>query len=260
MSELALETKGLVKRYGALCVANDVSMRLDKGARHALIGPNGAGKSTLVGLLSGTIRSNAGSVVLFGEDVTSFKPARRTKRGLVRTFQISSLFANLTVIENIYLAVSEQRGESFDIWRPAGRRREILETIEALLDEFGLKPQANRQMCELAYGQQRLVEMAIALALKPKVLLLDEPAAGIPSGETRLLMEAIERLPQDIAVLMIEHDMELVRRFAKEATVLVQGAVLMSGSVASVMASEEVRKVYLGAGAAKAFAGNLVHA
>jgi branched-chain amino acid transport system ATP-binding protein len=260
MSELALEAKGLTKRYGALCVTDGVSIRLGKGARHALIGPNGAGKSTLVGLLSGTIRANAGRVFLFGEDATSFKPAQRTKRGLVRTFQISSLFANLTIVENIYLAVSAQRGEGFDIWRPAGRRREILDAVEALLDEFGLKSQGNRRTCELGYGQQRLVEMAIALALKPKVLLLDEPAAGIPSGETRLLMEAIERLPQDIGVLMIEHDMELVRRFAKEATVLVQGAVLISGSVASVMASEEVRKVYLGAVAAKAFGGNLVYA
>jgi branched-chain amino acid transport system ATP-binding protein len=260
MSEFALETRGLVKRFGALCVTNDVSIRLPRGARHALIGPNGAGKSTLVGLLSGVIRPDAGKVLIFGEDMTGFKPARRTKLGLVRTFQISSLFAKLTVLENIYLAVSEQRGESFNFWRPAGRRRESLEAVEGLLGEFRLTAHANRPVCELAYGQQRLIEIAIALALKPKVLLLDEPAAGIPSGETRLLMEAIERLSPDIAILMIEHDMELVRRFATDATVLVYGKVLTSGPLSAIMASDEVRKVYLGGAATKVLAASAVDA
>lgn len=246
MSFYALETRALVKRYGGLTVANDVSLVLEKGARHALIGPNGSGKTTLVGLISGTIRPNSGSVWLFGEDVTRAGPARRTKRGLVRSFQITSLFANMTVLENLYLAISEQRGESFSLLRPAAGRIETLARAEALLIQFRLRPFANRRISELAYGQQRLIEIALALALEPKVLLLDEPAAGIPSGETGLLMEAIEALPADITILLIEHDMALVRRFARDATLLVQGAVAARGTVAELLASEVVRQVYLG--------------
>jgi ABC-type branched-subunit amino acid transport system ATPase component len=250
MSGMALEVRHLMKRFGGLQVANDVSMSLEIGARHALIGPNGAGKSTLVGLISGTIRPNAGSVRLFGEEVTDAGPARRTKLGLVRTFQITSLFAKLSVLENLYLAVSEQRGESLTMWRPAAKRGETLARAEALLAQFRLTEFANRSVSELAYGQQRLVEIALALALQPKVLLLDEPAAGIPGGETRLLMDAIEALPADISVLMIEHDMSLVRRFARDATLLVHGAVAATGAINELMESETVREVYLGKAAA----------
>ena len=246
MTAFALETRNLVKSFGALHVTNEVSIQLAPGARHALIGPNGAGKSTLVGLISGTILPNAGSVFLFGRDVTRASPAKRTKLGLVRTFQITSLFARLTVLENLYLAVSEQRLESFDLWRPAAKCSESLGHAEALLEQFRLTQFANRNVSVLAYGQQRLVEIALALALEPKVLLLDEPAAGIPSGETRLLIDAIERLPSEIAILLIEHDMELVRHFAHEATLLVRGAVVASGLVRDILASREVREVYLG--------------
>ena len=246
MSAYALETRGLMKRYGGLVVANEVSLALEKGARHALIGPNGAGKTTLAGLISGTIRPNSGSVWLFGEDVTRAGPAQRTKRGLVRSFQITSLFAKLTVLENLFLAVSEQRGESFSIATPAACRRETLARAEALVTQFGLGPVANRRVSELAYGQQRLIEIALALALNPKVLLLDEPAAGIPSSETGVLLDAIETLPQEIAILLIEHDMALVRRLARDATLLVQGAVIARGTVASLLASDVVRQVYLG--------------
>jgi branched-chain amino acid transport system ATP-binding protein len=255
MTEIALETRNLVKRFGGLRVTNDVSIALRRGARHALIGPNGAGKSTLVGLLSGTIRPDSGAVSLFGHDVTGTSPAKRTRRGLVRTFQITSLFARLTVLENLYLAVSEHRGVSFDFVRPAMRRTEILDRAENLLIELQLAEFASKRVSLLAYGQQRLVEIAIALALEPKVLLLDEPAAGIPSGETRLLMGAIERLPADITILMIEHDMALVRQFAEEATLLVQGAVVANGTVGDIMNSRVVREVYLGAAATKTFEG-----
>lgn len=246
MNPAALEIRNLSKRFGGLQVTNDVSLSLESGARHALIGPNGAGKSTLVGLISGTIRPNEGTVSLFGEDVTSAKPARRTKRGLVRTFQISSLFAKLTVLENLYLAVSEQRGQSYAMWRPAALRGETLSAVEALLAQFKLTSLANRPVSQLAYGQQRLIEIALAIALHPKVLLLDEPAAGIPSGETRLLMDAIEALPSDISILMIEHDMALVKRFARDATLLVHGSVAAAGPIGELMASETVRRVYLG--------------
>jgi branched-chain amino acid transport system ATP-binding protein len=258
VTSYALQTVGLCKRFGALSVSNDVSISLALGARHALIGPNGAGKSTLIGLLSGTLRADSGRVFLLGEDVTALSSAKRTKRGLSRTFQINNLFAELTVLENVYLAVSENIGASLQFWRPAGRRPDIVERAEQMLDEFQLSEQANRKVSELAYGQQRLVEMAIALALKPKVLLLDEPAAGIPSGETNLLLEAIERLPEDITVLMIEHDMELVRRFARDATVLVRGSVLLSGPVEAVMSSDEVRKAYLGSAAMSSDRGTTV--
>jgi ABC-type branched-subunit amino acid transport system ATPase component len=249
VSLYALETRGLAKRFGGLRVTNDVSIRLERGARHALIGPNGAGKSTLVGLISGVIAPDAGSVTLFGEDVTRVSAARRTKRGLVRTFQISSLFVRLTVLENLFLAVSEQRGRSFAMFRPAVKDRETLARAEALLTQFRLTGVAHEPVSRLAYGLQRLVEIALALALEPKVLLLDEPAAGIPSGETALLMDAIEALPDDIAVLMIEHDMALVRRFARDATLLVQGAVAACGPIRELMASDIVRQVYLGAAA-----------
>jgi branched-chain amino acid transport system ATP-binding protein len=246
MSEFVLETRGLVKSFGALRVTNQVSIALAPGARHALIGPNGAGKSTLVGLISGTIQPDAGTVSIFGRNVTHAAPAKRTKLGLVRTFQITSLFSKLTVLENLYLAVSEHRRESLDLWRPAARRSATVGRAEALLEQFRLTEFANKNVSVLPYGQQRLVEIALALAVEPKVLLLDEPAAGIPSGETRLLMDAIERLPESIAILLIEHDMALVRRFARDATLLVHGGVVASTSVREILTSRDVREVYLG--------------
>jgi branched-chain amino acid transport system ATP-binding protein len=251
VSDIALETRDLVKRYGGLTVTNGVSLSLKQGARHALIGPNGAGKTTLVGLLSGTVRPTSGSVALFGHDVTRSSPAARTKLGLVRTFQITSLFPRLTVLENLYLAISERRGESLNLWRAAIKRREILAEAEQLLTAFHLTGVVNKQVSLLAYGQQRLVEIALALALEPKVLLLDEPAAGIPSGETRVLIEAMDRLPPSITILIIEHDMTLVRQFAREATLLVQGAVVATGTVNEILNSSVVREVYLGSAATK---------
>ena len=252
MSDIALETRDLVKRYGGLTVTSGVSLTLPRGARHALIGPNGAGKTTLVGLLSGTISPTSGDVALFGRNVTRASPAARTKLGLVRTFQITSLFPGLTVLENLYLAISERRGESLNLWRAAIGRKEILAEAEQLLIEFHLASLANKRVSLLAYGQQRLVEIALALALEPKVLLLDEPAAGIPSGETRVLIEALDRLAPAITILIIEHDMTLVRQFAKDATLLVQGAVVATGTVNDILNSKVVREVYLGTAAAKA--------
>jgi branched-chain amino acid transport system ATP-binding protein len=242
----ALEARGLTKRFGGLTVTAGIDLALEPEARRALIGPNGAGKTTLVGLLSGTIRPDAGSVAMFGTDITREGPARRARRGLVRTFQVSSLFANLSALENVFLAVSEQAGASFDFWRPAGKRRDLVERAVAILDGLRLGDDRHRRVAELAYGRQRLLEIAIALALEPKILLLDEPAAGIPTGEVPILLEAIAALPRDIAVLLIEHDMEIVRHFATEVTVLVGGRVLLTGSPAVVMASPEVEAVYLG--------------
>jgi branched-chain amino acid transport system ATP-binding protein len=254
----ALHASGLSKHFGALHVTQDVSLSLPVGTRTALIGPNGAGKTTLVNLLTGVLRADAGQLRLFGEEVTAASAALRTRKGLVRTFQISSLFAQLTVFENVFIAVAQAAGRSFHLWRPAGRQRDLLERTEALLVQLKLQGDMHRKVTEIAYGRQRLVEIAIALALQPKVLLLDEPAAGIPSHELDLLHGAIATLPLEIAVLMIEHDMEMVRRFASEVAVLVNGALLMSGKPKDVMSHPEVQAVYLGAAGKKRFDGEAV--
>jgi len=254
----ALHASGLSKHFGALHVTQDVSLSLPVGTRTALIGPNGAGKTTLVNLLTGVLRADAGQLRLFGEEVTAASAALRTRKGLVRTFQISSLFAQLTVFENVFIAVAQAAGRSFHLWRPAGRQRDLLERTEALLVQLKLQGDMHRKVTEIAYGRQRLVEIAIALALQPKVLLLDEPAAGIPSHELDLLHGAIATLPLEIAVLMIEHDMKMVRRFASEVAVLVNGALLMSGKPKDVMSHPDVQAVYLGAAGKKRFDGRAV--
>jgi len=246
MNMPALETRGLQKSFGALTVANAINFRLERGARHALIGPNGAGKTTFVELVTGALRPNAGQIRLDGADVTSLPQAVRVKRGLVRTFQITALFRRLSILENVTLAVWERQGIAGDLFHPAGHHRAAIEEAHALLERLGLEDEALRPVSMLAYGRQRLVEIAVSLALSPKVLLLDEPAAGVPSGESGRIIEAIERLPQDIALLIIEHDMDLVFRVAQRITVLVQGSVLVEGSPEAIAADLEVRRVYLG--------------
>ncbi len=193
MSPPALETRGLSKSFGALTVANAIDFRLERGARHALIGPNGAGKTSFVNLVTGALQPSAGQILLDGEDVTAFSQPARVKRGLARTFQITQLFRGLSVLENVTLAVCERRGVGGDPWRPAGRHRAAIEEAFALLERMGLANHARQPVATLPYGRQRLIEIALALALGPKVLLLDEPAAGVPSGETVRIIEAIEK-------------------------------------------------------------------
>jgi len=246
MSAALLETHALCKSFGALEVARSIDFRLEAGARRALIGPNGAGKTTFVNLLSGVLQPSGGRVLLAGEDVTRLAQATRVKRGIARTFQINQLFRGLTVLENVCIAVAERLGAGGGMWRPAGRRTEVVEEATRLIRRLRLEADAGRRVAELPYGRQRLVEIAIALGLHPRVLLLDEPAAGIPSAESHVLLEAIASLPQDIAVLIIEHDMDLVFRFAQRITVLVSGAILAEGSPAEIAANREVRAVYLG--------------
>ena len=241
-----LETRGLCKNFGALEVAREVNFRLERGARHALIGPNGAGKTTFINLLTGVLPPSRGSVLLEGEDVTLLAQARRVKRGIARTFQINQLFRGLTVQENVCIAVSERLGVGGSMLRAAGRRADVLDKAARLIDMLKLGQDAGRRIVELPYGRQRLVEIAIALGLQPRVLLLDEPAAGIPSAESHILLDAIATLPKDIAVLIIEHDMDLVFRFAERITVLVSGAVFAEGSPSEIAANREVRSVYLG--------------
>lgn len=243
-----LETRGLCKNFGALEVARDIDFALHPGARHALIGPNGAGKTTFVNLITGALKASRGDVYLDGSAITHMAEAGRVKRGLVRTFQINTLFAGLTVLENLYLAVSEHRGVAANMFLPVGWRPSVVEKAMALLETLQLEDDAGRQITELPYGRQRLVEIAIALALEPRVLLLDEPAAGVPSAESHIILDAIAALPEDIAVLIIEHDMDVVFRFAEQITVLVSGAVLASGNPDQIASNDEVRSVYLGEG------------
>ena len=242
----ALETQGLCKSFGALAVASDIEFRLEQGARHALIGPNGAGKTTFVNLVTGVLTPSAGRILLDGDDVTALPQAQRVKRGLARTFQINTLFRGLSVLENVCLAIGERLGVAGDIYRPAGSRRDVVDEAYAALERLGLAAEAERLVRELSYGRQRLVELAVALGLKPKVLLLDEPAAGVPSSESGIIVDIIESLPAEIALLIIEHDMDLVFRLARRITVLVQGAVLVAGTPQEIAADPRVREVYLG--------------
>ena len=241
-----LETRGLCKSFGALEVAREIDFRLERGARHALIGPNGAGKTTFVNLLTGVLPPSRGNVLLEGEDVTTLAQAKRVKRGIARTFQINQLFRGLTVQENVCIAVSERLGVGGSMLRPAGKRADVIDEASRLIEILKLGENAARRVVELPYGRQRLVEIAIALGLNPRVLLLDEPAAGIPSAESHILLDAIATLPKDIAVLIIEHDMDLVFRFAERITVLVSGAIFAEGTPVEIAANREVRAVYLG--------------
>jgi branched-chain amino acid transport system ATP-binding protein len=234
-----LETIGLSKQFGAIVVADDIHFRLDSGARHALIGPNGAGKTTFVNLLTGCLAPSRGRVLLNGVDVTRASQGERTRRGLARTFQINNLFPALSVLENVRLAVAEHRGLMT-------ARRALLEEAHATLMRLGLAVDALTEVRALPYGKQRLAEIAIALAAEPSVLLLDEPAAGVPAGESGVILDVIEQLPTDMAVLMIEHDMDLVFRFARHITVLVRGMILVEGTPEAIAADPRVREVYLG--------------
>jgi len=246
MSAPLLETQGLQKSFGALQVARAIDFRLEAGARHALIGPNGAGKTTLVNLLTGALAPSGGRVLFDGADVTRLAQAKRVKRGIARTFQINQLFRGLAVFENVCLAVAERLDAGGTILAAAGRRAEVIAEATRLVELLRLGADAGRRIDELPYGRQRLVEIALALGLEPRLLLLDEPAAGIPSAESHILLEAIAALPRGIAVLIIEHDMDLVFRFAERITVMVSGAIYAEGTPAEIAANRDVRAVYLG--------------
>jgi branched-chain amino acid transport system ATP-binding protein len=246
MSEIRLETQGLTRRFGALVAVRGVDFKLAAGARHALIGPNGAGKTTFINLLTGVLPPTGGRVLLSGRDITAKAQAERVKLGIARTFQINRLFRGLSVLENICIAVTERVGTAGSMFYPAGRRTDIIDESMQLLRTLKLADAARRRVSELAYGRQRLVELAIAIALKPEVLLLDEPAAGVPSAESHIILDAIEGLPEHIAVLIIEHDMDVVFRFAKRVTVMVSGALFAEGTPREIEADARVREVYLG--------------
>jgi len=243
---IALETKNLEKSFGGLRVTRDLSLQVAQGARHALIGPNGAGKTTVINQLTGVLKPNGGRILLHGEDITELPVHRRVLRGLSRTFQINQLYADLTPLETIGLAVAERMGRGGDWWRRMGTRDDVNSEVAANLERFHLLDVMNEVTASLPYGKQRLLEIALAIAAKPRVLLLDEPAAGVPESERHDILAAVAALPRDVTVLLIEHDMDLVFSFADRISVLVNGALLVEGPPDQVARDPQVKAVYLG--------------
>ena len=246
MSISALSTRGLDKSFGSLVVAKDVELNLPQGERYALIGPNGAGKTTLINLMTGMLRPDAGQIFLGADDITALAPQERVTRGLVRTFQINTLFAHLNALETVTLAVCERLGYGGSWWHKLATYADAVEEAYSILLSLRLGSSCYRPTRELAYGQQRLLEIALALATRPKVLLLDEPAAGVPQAESAELFSVVADLPQGVAVLFIEHDMNVVFRFARRIIVMVGGRILVEGSPSEIAADKRVREVYLG--------------
>jgi branched-chain amino acid transport system ATP-binding protein len=241
-----LSTRGLNKSFGSLVVARDIEIGLPRGVRYALIGPNGAGKTTLINLMTGVLRPDGGQILLGDEDITRLEPQHRVKRGLVRTFQINTLFPDLNALESVTLAICERRGYAPIFWRGLSRYRDAVDEAHSILSSLGLGTDSFRPTRELPYGKQRLLEIALALATKPHVLLLDEPAAGVPKDESEGLFAAIAGLSEDITILFIEHDMEVVFRFASRIIVMVGGRILLQGTPDEIAAHPKVREVYLG--------------
>ncbi len=245
-AEVVLRTHSLVKRFGGITATNDVSLTVTKGARHALIGPNGAGKTTLINQLTGVLPPTSGRVELEGRDITHVAPYRRVGLGLARTFQINQLFGSLTPTQSLALAVASRRDAARRWWQPMGADADIAAEVASLLVQFRLQEHGGRQTSELPYGKRRLLEIALAVALKPRVLLLDEPAAGVPASERADILATVAALPADVSVVLIEHDMDLVFSFATRITVLVNGTMLTEGTPAEIAADPQVRAVYLG--------------
>jgi len=243
---IVLQTLGLQMRFGGITAARDVSLELVQGARHALIGPNGAGKTTVVNLISGVLAPTAGRIRLDGRDITDLKAYERARLGIARTFQINQLFAELTPLESLGLVVSERAGVGSNWWRVAGRKRAIVDEVAALADRFQLADVMDQRTATLPYGKQRLLEIALAIGCRPRLLLLDEPAAGVTENDRRELLTTIAALPGDVTVLLIEHDMDLVFGFAHRISVLVNGAVLVEGTPGEVASDPRVKTAYLG--------------
>lgn len=246
---LGLQVENLSKAFGGLTVANDINFVVEPGERVALIGPNGAGKTTLVNIISGFLSASYGRVGLDGVDITRLSASARARLGLVRTFQVTRLFPDMTAQEHLALALLQQSGRAGVFHRDLWADPRIALEVDRILEQIDLRSEASLPVTSLAYGQQRLLEFGISLALAPRVLLLDEPAAGVPSAGTSIILNALESLPRDLAVLMIDHDMELVFRFAQRIIVMERGSILLDGSPQRVAADPQVRKAYLGSSA-----------
>jgi len=243
---IVLETIDLTKRFAGIVATNNVSLQITKGGRHALIGPNGAGKTTLIDLLTGVQRPTGGRILLDGDDISGLPTHERVRRGIVRTFQINQLFGDLTPLETLGLAVSERRGQGLDWWRIVGTRPDLITEVVEILEHFRLTDVINERTAVLPYGKQRLLEIAVAIACRPRVLLLDEPAAGVPEDERHEILAAVAALPADVTVLLIEHDMDIVFSFADRISVLVSGAMFAEGSPDEIARDPRVKAVYLG--------------
>src|SRR4051812_7126007 len=246
MAEPLLQVEGLSKRFGGIRASDAITLDVKPGELHAVIGPNGAGKTTLIAQLSGQIAPDAGTVRFAGEDITSLAMFRRSALGLARSFQITSLFLELSALDNVALAVQAHAGHSFRFWRNASKENELREPARAALARVGLGARADWPASKLSHGEHRQLELAMALAGKPRVLLLDEPMAGMGPEESARMVTLLRELKRELAILLIEHDMEAVFALADRITVLVYGRVIASGSPADIRANAEVRQAYLG--------------
>ncbi|TGG93369.1 ABC transporter ATP-binding protein [Natronospirillum operosum] len=246
MSEPLLQVKQLNKAFGALQATRDVSLDLYPGEIHALIGPNGAGKSTLISQITGNLPPDSGEILLQGEDITGLTVAERAQRGLGRSFQISSLADELSVRRNVMIAVQAIQGSSFRFWKPVSSDASLLEPVATILERLGLSDRAGTLVAELSHGERRLVEMACALALQPRALLLDEPMAGMGSEGTARMVKLLSELKHEVPILLIEHDMDAVFQLADRVSVLVSGGVLAQGTADEIRNHPAVREAYLG--------------
>jgi branched-chain amino acid transport system ATP-binding protein len=250
MTEALLELRAVTRRFAGVNAADGVDLRIASGEIHGLIGPNGAGKTTLIQLIAGALRPDAGSIVFAGGDLTRLPEHRRVRLGLVRSFQISSVFQRLSLLEQFALAVQLHSAGALSPWQPAERTG--FDAAEGLLTQLGLDKQANRPAAALAYGEQRLVEVGLALATRPRLLLLDEPLSGLSRDESRRMVATITTLRERCTVLLVEHDMDAVFRLATQISVLVAGRVVATGTPEAVRADPSVRRAYLGEGAVAA--------
>ncbi|HUI17090.1 MAG TPA: ABC transporter ATP-binding protein [Alphaproteobacteria bacterium] len=246
MAEPLLVIEQLVKRFGGLVATDAVSLELPVGELHAVIGPNGAGKTTLIAQLAGELMPDAGTVRFAGEDVTRLAPYARARRGLARSFQITSVFREFTALDNVALAVQAHAGHSFRFWRPARAEAALREPARAILAEVGLEGREEVPAATLAHGEKRALEIALALAARPRLLLLDEPTAGMGSEDSARMVRLLATLKGRLTILLIEHDMDAVFALADRITVLVYGRVIATGAPQAIRANAEVRQAYLG--------------
>ncbi len=243
---IALAVEDVAKNFGGVSALRGVSLTLDAGKRLVLLGPNGAGKTTLFHAISGNIIASSGRILLFGDDITRLAPDVRARRGLARTFQITNLLGNLTVLENILLAICGAEQLTFRLIKPLSGYRAIQVRALALLDEWDLGAVAHQTVRNLSYGEQRQVEVVMALSGSPKILLLDEPTAGLSPAETLRVVDMVRKLPRDMTILMIEHDMDVAFEVADWIVVMHQGQLIAEGDQAAIRANKQVSDIYLG--------------
>ena len=241
-----LELKGVTKRFGGLVATDNVSLNVAQGEVHALIGPNGAGKTTLIGQISGSLPSDSGSILFHGLEITKAKQHERVRAGLARSYQITSIFRRFSVLDNLALAVQARSGSSFSFWRPVAQEAALFDEAGSLAEQVGLTEKINSLGSQLAHGEQRALEVGLALATRPKLVLLDEPMAGMGPEESQRMIELIGRIREHVTVLLVEHDMDAVFRLANRITVLVNGRVIATGAPEQIRADAEVRRAYLG--------------